>query len=167
MNVASVALILVGAFYTFAGLVAARTGAISLVLDRAIAAIDLRPTPLAETAKAIWLIVNGLIVLVGGAALMLRLDIALWAFVTALASQGFFIIVLAPLWFDRREAVDADDRRSTINAAILYGAATAFVAWASAAGQLLAWRTQPTWLLAAGGGAVMCYTLHLTWLVRR
>ncbi len=60
------ALIAVGAFYTFAGLVGMRVALQGRLIDIAIAGISLKPTAKAETARGLWLLLSSIVVLAGG-----------------------------------------------------------------------------------------------------
>ncbi len=76
MDGTDIALRLVGAFYVFAGYVATRATLMSLVLDRAIAAIGATKPKRAELARGYWLLGAAFVVMAGGATLIALLDIA-------------------------------------------------------------------------------------------
>ena len=158
MDPVAVILIAIGAFYVFAGIVATRAALVSLFLDRALTAISGKKPSTRETALSVWLLGSANLVLAGGAALMLRLDFALWLFAAALATQVAYLLVLAPYYFDVEDPPDPQGRRRTINAAVIYAAATAWVAWAAYADNLLNWRDVPWTLIAA---AVTADAAHL------
>jgi hypothetical protein len=164
MDLTDILLRLVGAFYAFAGVVASRVALTSHFLDRAISAIGGKPTPRAETLQFYWLLGSALLVLASGAALMLRIDIAAWVFLASALGQAAYILVLAPRSFDLHDPPDARGRRQTVNAFVVYSAATALVLWALATGRLLPWRDLP-WPLAAGTAAAVigwvAYVGHL------
>ena len=125
MDATDILLRLVGAFYAFAGVVASRVAVTSHFLDRAIAAIGGKPTPRAETLQFHWLLGSAILVLASGAALVLRIDIAAWLFLASALGQAAYILVLAPRYFDLHDPPDARGRRQTINAFVIYSAATA------------------------------------------
>jgi hypothetical protein len=130
-------LIAVGAFYTFAGFVGIRAALQSRLIDVAIAGISMDKPPAAETGRGLWLLVGAFIVLAGGLFLILRLEWAAAAFAMSALGQAFYLLVLAPLVFDRDDPPDVKGRQQTINAFILYCAATLFVLWAYRTGKLM------------------------------
>ena len=95
---------------------------------------------------------------------MLRVDLAAWLFLASALGQAAYILVLAPRYFDLHDPPDARGRRQTINAFVIYSAATAFVLWALATGRLLYWRELP-WPVAAIAAAAfvgwLAYVAHL------
>ena len=152
---------LLGAFYAFAGYVAGRAALTSRVMDLAIAAIGAtRPDP-RETHKSLWLLWGSLVILAGGAALMLLLDVAPWLFVASSIGQAIYLFVLAPRYFDSVDPPDERGRRQTTNAFVIYVAATALVVWASVTDQLIPWRDVPWPLVAAAAITFAAYTVHL------
>lgn len=130
-------LVLIGAFYTFAGLVGIKMAVSGRLMDVAIAAIGMKPPPMAETVRGVWLLVSSLVVLAGGLFLILRTTWAAWAFVASAAGQALYLLLVAPVFLDKDDPPDATGRQQTINAFILYAAATAFVLWAYRTGRLL------------------------------
>lgn len=156
-------LLVIGAFYVFAGLVAARAALISRLLDDALATISGTPTPRAESLLSAWMIAAANVVLAGGVALMLRLELALWLFLASLAGQAIFLAVLAPGYFDRADPPDPAGRRQTWNAAMIYAVTTTIVAAAYANGRLQPLAGQPTWLLATAAGIVAAHAAHCIW----
>ncbi len=131
------ALIAVGAFYAFAGLVGLRAALQGRLIDIAIAGISMKPPATAETARGVWLLVSSLMVLAGGLFLVLRLDWAAAAFVMSAAGQAVYLLLIAPKFFDPGDPPDEKGRQQTINAFILYSAATLFVLWAYRTGKLM------------------------------
>jgi hypothetical protein len=129
---------LIGAFYVFAGLVAMRAQLTGHLIDRAIAAISLKPTPRPERLKMAWWLSASFVIFAGGVALMFLLKPASWLFLASALAQGIYFAALAPLYFDKTEPPDAAGRRSSINAFVLYTAATAYVVWADTTGHLSA-----------------------------
>jgi hypothetical protein len=158
------ALRLVGAFYAFAGFIAARSALTSHFLDRAIAAIAAQKPKGVETAQAVWLLTAAFVILAGGAALMLLLDIAVWLFLASAVGQ---IAYTAPRYFDVGDPPDPDGRRRSYNAFVIYLAATAFVVWAYLTGRLLDWRAVPWQLLALFAAVVAGYAARTTWQLTR
>lgn len=139
----SIALTVVGAFYTFAGFVATRAGLSARFIDIAIAAIALEKPKPAETARALWMVLAGLVILAGGVALLLRTDLAALLFAVSALAQSIYLHIVAPRLLDPADPPDASGRRQTTNAFVLYLLATSFVLWAYAAGKLLSWHTVP------------------------
>lgn len=160
-------LIIVGAFYAFAGVVATRAGLTSRLLDKAISQIDLEPPKRAETLRALWMVLAGLMILAGGVALLLKVDIAAALFALSAGAQGLYLTVIAPRYLDRDDPVDAAGRRQTINAFVLYLLATAFVLWAYARGHLYGAGTVPWPLAGAAGCAFGAFAAHTLYTFAR
>lgn len=137
LNLSHSVLVVVGAFYAFAGLVGLRASLQGRLIDIAIAGISMQPPAKAETARGLWLLVSSLVVLAGGLFLVLRLDWAAAAFVVSAAGQAIYLLLIAPTYFDPEDPPDATGRQQTINAFILYSAATLFVLWAYRTGKLM------------------------------
>jgi len=163
MDVAAACLIVIGAFYVFAGVYATRAALISLFLDRALTAISGGKPKAVETAQSAWLLTAANIVLAGGAALMLRLDLAVWLFAASLAGQLLYLLVAAPRFFDVEDPPDPKRRRQTTNAAVIYAAATAIVAWAATHGLLVSWREVRWPLLVFAGMAATGHAAYTIW----
>ncbi len=82
------ALVLLGAFYTFAGIVATRVALTSYVLDGALAGISMKKPSRVETLHAAWMLGASALVLAGGLSLILRTEIAAWIFVISGVGAG-------------------------------------------------------------------------------
>lgn len=136
-DVSHVLLLIMGAFYAFAGVVGIRAAMQGRMLDVALAKISLERTPVAETARGLWLLIGSFVVLAGGLFLLLRLEWAAWAFIASSAGQALYLLFIAPKLLDPHDPPDAGGRQQTINAFILYAAATAFVLWAYRTGRLM------------------------------
>jgi hypothetical protein len=167
MDATDISLRLVGAFYAFAGYVAARVALSSHFLDRALAAITLEEPKPVERAQALWLLCSAVLVLAGGIALMLLLELAVWLFLASAAGQALYLAWLAPRYFDAADPPDAKGRRQTTNAFVIYTAATAFVVWASWTGRLAPWQELPWPLLALAGAAVAAHAGYVAWMYAR
>lgn len=150
LEIADIALRLIGAFYAFAGYVATRAGLTSYFIDRAIAAIALKKPTAAETAQTVWLLGAAMLILAGGVLLMLLLDLAAWAFAASSLAQVAYLFYVAPRYFDVDDPPDPRGRRQSTNAFVVYAAATAFVLWAALTGRLVPWKEVA--LAAAGDG---------------
>lgn len=147
LDLTDVALRLVGAFYAFAGVVAVRAGIASRFIDVATAAIGGAAPKPAETARALWMLVAGIVILAGGVALALRVDLAAILFTLSALAQALYLGIVAPRYLDPTDPPDPHGRRQTVNAFVLYLAATAYVLWAYVEGLLHAWATLPWPLL--------------------
>lgn len=151
----------VGAFYVFAGFVATRAALTSHLMDRALAAISGGDTSRRENARTAWLVGSAGLVLAGGVALALLLDLAPWFFMASSAGQLAYLAALAPRYFDVEDPPDATGRRQTINAFMIYLVATAIVLWAWHAGRLSTWHDLPAALLAVGACAVLAWLAYV------
>lgn len=156
-DIADLVLRLVGAFYVFAGIVAARAALTSRLIDVALERISMRMGPASERHLSTWLVLSAALVFAGGLALLLGLDEARWLFLVSAAGQAIYLFVLAPFYFDKAEPPDARGRRQTANAFVIYVAATALVWWAAATGKLIPLAAAPPWQLAAGAGGLVAY----------
>jgi len=136
MDIIDVLLRLMGAFYVFAGYVASRATLTAMLVDRSIASLAAAPPTDAEGRRAGWLLAVAHLVLIGGVALLLTLNLASSIFVLGLILQGIYFAVLAPRYFDAIDTPSARGRKQSHNAFIVYGIATALVLWAHAAGRL-------------------------------
>lgn len=147
-------LILLGAFYVFAGYFAARVGLTSSLVDRAIEAITLQKTDPLETARSRWSLAIAALTFLGGVLLMLRLELAMWAFVACAAVQAVYLFVVAPNWLDPADPPPESGRRQSTNAFVIYAMATALVVWAWQAGTLTP-TAAATWIEWAGAAAAI------------
>lgn len=156
---------MVGGFYTLAGVLAVRAVLTSRVLDLALAAISAGEPDRRETLQQIWLLFASLLILAGAVALLLRLKLAGLLFAASALLQIFYLLVAAPYYFDVGEDNAPDDagRKGTTNAAILYTAATAFVLWATSHGYLFDVSATPCVLLAAASASVLFYAGYALW----
>lgn len=137
-----VAALLVGAFYVFAGVVALRMTRLGSLMDGFLEALDGTKTDPKEKTKTLVLTIGAYATAASGAALLALGNMALAFFVIgALIQAGY-------LAWAQTSLVPADDserrgRQQTINAFVIYLAATAFVAWLAMTGQLRAWPQTP------------------------
>ena len=167
MEIADVALRAIGAFYAFAGYVATRAGLTSYFVDRAIAAIALKKPTAAETAQTVWLLCAATLILAGGVALMLLMQLAAWLFAASALAQIAYLFFIAPRYFDRDDPPDPRGRQQSTNAFVVYAAATLFVLWGAFKGRLLSWQDVPWPLLAAAGAALAAHVVHVLRLVAK
>lgn len=147
-------LLVVGLFYAAGAYLVTRAALMSMFLDRAIASLSAQSPCHAETLLPAWHVGSAAVVLAGGFALVLRLDVAAWLFVISALGQALYLGVLGPRYFDVAEPPDREGRRQTTNAFIIYCAATALVLWALYTGKLQSWDKVGLyfyWLVAAGG----------------
>lgn len=147
----------VGAFYVFAGFVATRAATTSRFLDEAIAALGDGVPSAAETLKYRWHMVASAIVLGGGVALLLLLDVAPGLFALSSAMQAIYLLWVAPRYIDPHDEPDATGRAQTRNAFVVYLLATALVVWAASDGRLASLAATAWPALAAGGLVVLLY----------
>lgn len=162
-DITDIILKLVGAFYAFAGVVAARAAMTSYFMDSAFAAISGGRADPVERQRSAWLIGAAWLVFAGGVALAAGLDMARWLFLASAAGQAVYLFALAPMVFDKADPPDPRGRRQTTNAFVIYVAATAFVLWAGAVGRLTAFADAHPLLLAAV--AVVCIAFA-GWIAR-
>ncbi|MGQ0458000.1 MAG: hypothetical protein ACT4OU_13190 [Hyphomicrobium sp.] len=170
MDISDIALRLVGAFYAFAGVVATRATITAALLDKAIAQISLQKRPLRDRARMWWLFAASVAIFAGGLTLVAQLEAAQWIFVASALGQAVYLAILAPFYFDAEEPPDAVGRKGTINAFVLYVAATAFVLWGGGAGKLKSFADAgPAAIaIAATGLAVyLAYLVKTAWLALR
>jgi hypothetical protein len=121
---------LIGAFYIFAGIIGLRAMAMDRLLDAALLAMSPgKPPDRNERIKSLCLTYGAALTLASGVALLILSSLAPGLFVANLAVQTFYLI-----WAERaippEEAADRLGRTRTINAALIYAAATVFAVWA-------------------------------------
>lgn len=125
----------IGAFYVFGGAVAIRAGRMNRLLDRAIGKITLERTPFAEQVRGYYALVVGALTLLSGATLLLLTRWAVAAFLACAIAQAAYLV-----WATRalppRDPDEAKGRRGSINAFVIFSAATAFVIWLDYTGVL-------------------------------
>jgi hypothetical protein len=127
----------VGAFYVFAAYALTRAVLTSHLLDVALAQISGGKPSSAERALVVWHLGSAVVIFAGGAMLAMRLAPAAWLFLVAAAGQALYLGWLAPRYFDRDDPPEPAGRRKTINAFVVYCAATALVVWAWASSGLV------------------------------
>ena len=162
-----IALCIIGAFYVFAGYVATRVALTSHFIDVVIAAIAAKKPSRMETAQSYWLLSGATLVLAGGVALLLLIDVAAWLFLASAIGQAAYLFYLAPRFFDVEDAPDAVGRRQTTNAFLIYVAATAFVVWALSLGKLTPWQNVPLPVLALCGGLIAAHVAYVVWTLAK
>lgn len=129
-------ILLLGAFYCFAGLMAARAVQTDAVLDSALAGLSAgRRDPL-DQERSFWLFAGAAVVGAGGLLLLVGSALAAPVFLLSCALQALHFLVLSPRRYDREEPVEPAGRRRSLQAFLIYGIATAFVVWSAAAGVL-------------------------------
>jgi hypothetical protein len=157
----AVPLLLLGAFYGFAGVVAARAAITDAVLGAALAGISGGRPDRLERERSLWLFAGAAVVGAGGLLLLIGSALAAPVFLLSCLLQGLHFALLSPRRYDRSEPVDPAGRRRSLQAFRLYLVATAFVLWAAANGVLrLPGQGSPgplalvgaVWLVAVGRG---------------
>jgi multisubunit Na+/H+ antiporter MnhC subunit len=167
LELSEITLRVIGGFYAFAGYVATRAALTAHVIDQAISALAARTTSALERAQSVWLLSAAILILAGGVALMLLLDIAAWLFVLSALGQAAYLFFVAPRYFDVEDPPDAKGRQQSTNAFVLYAAATAYVLWAALTDRLVGLREIPWLLPVAAGAAVSAYALYAIWMYAR
>jgi hypothetical protein len=163
MDGTDIALRAIGAFYTFAGLVTARAGLTSNLIDHAISAISMQKPDRIEIHRTIWLLSLSAQVFAGGVCLMLLLEPAAWIFAVATLVQAIYLVALGPLNFDAADPPDPVGRRRSINAFVIYCAATAFVVWGAYTGRLIPLTDASAVLLGSAAGAIALHLGYIVW----
>lgn len=161
MDLTDIFIRVLGAFYTFAGVVGVRAALMSRLLDIAIAGITLKKPSLAETRRSQWLLASTVIVFAGGIALLLGLDAALPLFLLSALGQALYIFWIAPRYLDKDDPPEGQGRQQTTNAFIVYLIATALVAWAGSAGRLIPTHDAPWPVLAIAGAALALLVTYI------
>ena len=154
MDGVDIALRAIGAFYVLAGYLAARAALTSNLIDQAIAAISMEKTERIETHRTVWLLSLSALFFAGGVCLMLLLEPAAWLFAISALIQMLFFLVLGPYYFDRTDPPPPAARRRSINASVVYGAATLFAIWAAYTGRLTKLSDAPPMLWGAALAAI-------------
>lgn len=160
MDAVDVGLRLAGAFYAFGGVVAARAALMSHMIDGALGNLEgalaggNASSSSAGQLRAVWLAGFAVLITAGGLALLALLWIAAPLFVVNAIGQAVYLGLLAPLYFDPHDSPDEQGRRQTVNAFVLYLAATALVLWAAHSARL-ANLGDVHWLVPALGGATV------------
>lgn len=167
MDAAEIGLRVVGLFYAFAGYAATRAGLTSYFLDQAIAAIAAKRPSSTETAQAMWLLAASTVVMIGGILLMLLIDWAVWVFLASLLGQIVYLFYLAPRYFDVEDEPDPKGRQGSMNAFVIYGAATALVVWGLLTGKLHHWSDVAWPALAVAGAAVAAHIAYVARMVMK
>ncbi len=166
MSGVEIALRLVGAFYVLAGLVAARRMVVEAFLDEALAGLTLRPVPQADRVRGQWMLLIVAGVFASGVLVLALSVLALPAFLACACAQGVYLAHVAPRLVDREEPPDAAGRRGTRNAFLIYLVATAFVAWAAAAGHLR-WPGEDPLPAVIAGAAIAAFATYQTAKMRK
>lgn len=163
IDTAQVVLTLIGVFYALAGLVAIRASLQGRMLDVAISKISMAPPKRAETARGLWLLISSVVVLAGGLLLIVKIEYAATAFVISAIGQAVYLLVVAPWFLDPGDPPDEKGRQQTINAFILYSAATLFVLWAYRTDRLMPGYAVNQGFLWAAYAAIAVALVHGLW----
>lgn len=127
-----------GAFYVFAGVMLFRAWRMSRFIDRAIAALDSEPIPADERIKTWAALAIGVLTLLSGLLFLVPHRLAPTAFLACSVVQGVYLI-WAVKAAPPQDALETQGRRQTINAFVVYLAATAFSLWMLLNGRLMNW----------------------------
>jgi hypothetical protein len=158
-----IALRIIGAFYVIAGYFTARAALTSSLIDQAIAAISMKRTERVEQHRTIWLLTLSVLFFAGGVCLMLLLEPAAWLFAISALIQIFFFLFLGPYYFDVADPPPPEARQRSINAFVVFGAATLFTIWAAYTGRLTKLADASPLLWGSAAGAI---ALHLGYILR-
>ncbi len=158
-----IALRVIGAFYVVAGYFTARAALTSNLIDEAIAAISMKKTERVEKHRTIWLLSLSVLFFAGGVCLMLLLEPAAWLFAISALIQIFFFLFLGPYYFDVADPPPPEARQRSINAFVVFGAATLFTIWAAYTGRLTKLADASPLLWGSAAGAI---ALHLGYILR-
>ena len=159
--IANIALLLIGAFYAVAGVIVARAGLTLLVIDAAAGALSLEKPNAAEIARNRINLVVVVLMFSGGVMLMGRIEFALVAFVACALLQAIYFFVLAPFWLDPADPPRREGRRQSLNAFVIYLAASLFVAWAWSTGRLYPLSDASRLLIAGIALAIAGFVGHI------
>jgi hypothetical protein len=163
MDIVDMALRAIGAFYLLAGAFAARAALTSNLIDQAIAAISMKKTDRVEKHRTFWLLALSILFFAGGVCLVLLLEPAAWLFAISALIQIFFFLVLGPYYFDVADPPPPAARQRSINAFVVYGAATLFTIWAAYTGHLTKLQDASPLLW---GAALAAIALHIGYILR-
>lgn len=139
MTTTDFVLTLLGGFYIFAGVMLCRASLTSHLIDRVLEALDGGAPAWVERARTWFTVLLAIPIFAGGTLLMFRSELAVWPFITASLLQAVFYGWIAPRYLDFLDPPDPRGRQQSMNAFVLYAAATAYVVWAYYIGALLAW----------------------------
>ena len=158
-----IALRVIGAFYVIAGYFTARAALTSSLIDEAIAAISMKKTERVEQHRTLWLLTLSVLFFAGGVCLMLLLAPAAWLFAISALVQILFFLFLGPYYFDVADPPPPEARQRSINAFVVFCAATLITIWAAYTGRLTK-LTDATPLL--WGSAAAAIVLHVGYILR-
>ena len=164
--IATIALVLIGVFYAVAGVIVARAGLMSLVVDAAIWEVSLQKPNAAEIARHRINLLVAVLTFTGGVLLIGRIEIAPIAFLACAVLQAIYFFLLAPFWLDPADPPSREGRRQSINAFVVYLAASLFVCWAWSTGRLDALSDVPRLLIAGIALAIVGFLGHIIVAVR-
>lgn len=167
----AVVAIFVGVFYAFAGLVVIRAMTLDRLMDQVLVAIKKPGRSFSPSFQSRLLQIGAYLTLASGLSLMMLSPFTAVLFLSNAAWQGGYL-AWAAYAVPPEDDADAKGRRQTVNAFVLFLAATAFVVWLAAQGFLRPWDA-PLWrhtidgaMLLAGcvGGWAL---IHRPWARRR
>jgi hypothetical protein len=155
---------LVGAFYTFGGIMALKALAMDSVLDQALASLSLSGPDADDVLRRRILAATSVVTGVSGLSLVLLSGWAVWLFLLNLGLQAGWL-VFAARRFPPMDGSEALGRRQVANAAVIWAVATAMVFWLDDQGRLGALADQ--WhigILAVAALTMAIWVLRqLTW----
>lgn len=132
-----IVMFLIGLFYCFAGWMLGRSCIQNNLLDTAISAIGLTKIPAVDVWKMRWLTSLAIVNFGCGVSLLALSLHAPWLFGLSFGLQVFYLIVLAPFYFDKHDEVEEKIRDRSMNATILFGVVTMGVVFTAYSGGFL------------------------------
>lgn len=93
--------------------------------------------------------------------LLAGLEVAAWVFAASTLGQAAYIHYLAPRYFDRDDPPDPARRKRTINAFVIYTAATALILWATWRGRLTPLGDASTVEIGAAAAGLLLYAAYV------
>jgi hypothetical protein len=123
MDIVHLGLGALGLFHAIAAILIMRAVVMDHLMDQMLAGITLQPIPFKEHLRRYLMVSTGLASGMGGVALLVLSTWAVPLFLIGLTAQAGYLL-WAPGAFPIEDESDARGRRQTVNAAILYAAAT-------------------------------------------
>lgn len=159
-------ILLLGIFYSVAGLVAARAVLSDAVLNDALAGISGGRRDRLERERSLWLFAGAAVVGAGGLLLLVGSALAAPLFLLSCLLQTLHFRLLSPRRYDREDPVDPAGRRRSLQAFRIYGLATVFVLAGAAGGVLRMPGSGSPWPLLLVGLVWLMAVGRGLWLLR-
>ncbi|MEJ1158597.1 hypothetical protein [Prosthecomicrobium sp. N25] len=156
----------VGVFYLAGGAMVGRAVRFGAATDRMAEALGLS-TSRAERIRTWWLAAGAVTTAASGLALVMLAEAAAWLFAFATLQQALYLFVVSPRWLDPDDPPEAEGRRQSTRAFVMFAVATVLVAAAAHDGHLADWRALPGWLAGFCAFGFLAWSVHLVWSVAR